>query len=88
MTPLEAARRIAAVGPQEYEGICCLCQRIIDGPEATPHRDDCPWLRMPQIVAALEAAGRVIDGYDDGLDKGSMRTLVNALAAALKGEPA
>ena len=66
MTPLEAARRMLDLGPMsdssggEYGEVCPFCEAGYYGPwgksEFRDHPDDCPWLVMPQIVAALEAA--------------------------------
>lgn len=58
MTPLEAARRLAATDPMtrvrdDVYGTCDWCG------DYDQHKADCPWLAMPQIVAALEAAEAV-----------------------------
>jgi hypothetical protein len=74
MTPLEAARRLAECEPYSPPllsadgSICAFCggdaddgrhwvegKGWIDG----PHCDDCPWLALPKIIAALEAAERL-----------------------------
>lgn len=57
MSPLEAARRLAATDPfvdNERAGTFCV---FCDAPKY--HASDCPWLAMPKIVAALEAAERM-----------------------------
>jgi hypothetical protein len=69
MTPLEAARKMMQQGPAfRYDNeylTCVFCGAEIEelppteygypGHPAEPHEDDCPWLLMPQIVAALES---------------------------------
>jgi len=40
-----------------------MCDAVIVGfahIEATDHKPDCPWLSMPKIVAALEAADAAV----------------------------
>lgn len=63
MTPLEAAQDIMSHGPPMIEDAWCgVCQRVIHplpGIDAGPHADSCPWLMMPQIIAALEAYEKV-----------------------------
>jgi hypothetical protein len=58
VTPLEAAQKIAEKGPYTYDqgGLWCL---FCDAESINPHASDCPWLMMPQIIAALEAAERL-----------------------------
>lgn len=69
MTPLEAAREYAKF-PDTYESSndmgaleirCARCDglaAVLDlGWPSIVHAGDCPWLVMPQIVAALEANG-------------------------------
>ena len=64
MTPLAAARLIAAEFPPTSEDACALCFGRVGWDhataESTNHEPACPWLLMPRIVAALEAADRVV----------------------------
>ena len=56
MTPLEAVKRLAETDPYAFqphsdERSCVACNEwASDG----AHASDCPWLALPQIVAALE----------------------------------
>jgi hypothetical protein len=94
VTPLDAARQIRAIEPLELD-TCVYCGG------GRPHAPDCPWLALPQIVAALEAAERVSSAWQadsDGRGDEVMpphRRLARliplfrsaaALSAALKGE--
>lgn len=56
MTLLEALRLIQEAGPPSGDMDQCICcgSRALD-----EHALDCPWMAMPKIVAALEAAERV-----------------------------
>lgn len=55
MSLLDDARRIMNAGPATYgEWECVLCHR--NGGDRLVHADDCPWLSLPKIVAALERA--------------------------------
>jgi hypothetical protein len=64
MAPLEAARCLAeGATPDNDDGFCVYCQRRIVGTQwakAVPHAPDCPWLALPAIVRALEAAERLV----------------------------
>lgn len=69
MSLLDDARRLAKSGFTPWEDSCRLKCELCgadgageDGP--FPHESDCPWLAMPQIVAALEAAEAVGTAYD------------------------
>jgi mono/diheme cytochrome c family protein len=91
VTPKEAARRLIRVGPPVYDTICLACHTPIetfDGGEL-PHAPDCPWLQMPKILAALEAAEQVVSRAfhpaRDGMQPG-YADAIKALVAALKGE--
>lgn len=58
MSILDDARRLAATDPwyeNERAGtsFCIACGMY------ESHADDCPWLALPRIVAALEAAERL-----------------------------
>lgn len=64
MSLIEDARRIMHAGPPTYgEWQCAICQ--IDGRDRLTHNQDCPWLSLPRIVRALEAARDVLDHIDD-----------------------
>ena len=52
MTPLEAARALAAANIED-EAWCAVCHM-------DPHGQACPVPMIPQIVAALEAAERIV----------------------------
>jgi hypothetical protein len=61
MSLLSAARAIAATEPlEEYGGVysCVYCRACRHSNQAfapvSQHANDCPWLAMPKIVAALE----------------------------------
>lgn len=65
MTPLEAAKALtdpeqngatymAATPDDGDQRYCMACNRRV-----TDHAASCPWLAMPQIVAALEAAENI-----------------------------
>lgn len=64
MSLLEDARRLAERGFTPWEDSChwtcesCGCHVETDEEASTwtGHAPDCPWLAMPRIVAALEAA--------------------------------
>jgi hypothetical protein len=60
VTPLEAAKALAATDNLRHDTIddvphCNFCGQDYE------HASDCPWLAMPQIVAALEAAQALVD---------------------------
>lgn len=69
MTLVEAARRLTERGFTPYDEDDAIICELCDQPVAvanTPngwagHAPVCPWLSMPRIVAALEAADRLID---------------------------
>ena len=66
MTLIEDARRIAAAGaPMSAHAWCWFCHaRLVgyfDFVNEQPHRPDCPWLSLPRIVAALEAAQALVE---------------------------
>ena len=69
MTPLEAARRIAATDPtyETYQGPhdCIFCDGTLYSQQdifpITGHKDDCPWLAMPRIIAILEASETIVN---------------------------
>lgn len=102
MSPLEAARqmleKLGYDGPQDrYElpytqSSCSLCDASTSEFFNMPHEPACPWLAMPRIVAALEAAERVVQAHEDpanDLGDGAAwipSTLIDALGTAPKGE--
>lgn len=55
---------------------CILCgwaatRAELDQPDMTlVHAEDCLWLSMPKIAAALEAAERMVDGLGNGVRGG------------------
>jgi hypothetical protein len=60
---LDDARRLTKIQPlEEDQGrqFCRVCGEEIGGyPAWEGHARDCPWLSMPKIVAALEAADAI-----------------------------
>jgi len=64
MSLLEDARKLLPIHPLEEEGgarYCRVCGEAIGGyPEWDGHAPECPWLSMPKIIGALEAAERLI----------------------------
>jgi hypothetical protein len=60
MSPLEAAREILE-GGASWDDYCPHCESTTwhHIGYAEGHKLDCPWLLMPQIVAALEAAENI-----------------------------
>lgn len=65
MTLLEDARHLAADDPECANRLCHHCGspgKPIRGREIQ-HTPDCPWLSMPKIVAALEAAERLASAW-------------------------
>lgn len=93
MSLIEDARRLAAQSVHEpYAGdhcVFCAGRRNVD--DHLPH---CPWLSMPRIVAALEAAQAVVDRAffrEDGTYEGrriGYTDALEALVSALRGEVA
>lgn len=58
MSAIEDARRLAGAEPVIHnkmtsENECAMCMGV-----SGDHVPECPWLAMPRIVAALEAAER------------------------------
>lgn len=58
MSLLYDARRIQNGGAIDVNGRCYFCGYDLAGDD--PHAPDCPWRSMPQIMATLEAAERLI----------------------------
>lgn len=54
---MEAAQMMLEQGTYGASGRCAFCHFDFDGKQ--PHAKDCPWLMMPQIIAALEAYEKV-----------------------------
>lgn len=92
MTPLEAARRLSPWYEYGPDRICNGCGRT-----APSHDAQCPWLRLPAIVAVLEAVERLIAPltYTEAEEHAGVSaeriqvvdsTLYAALVAAMRGE--
>lgn len=69
MSLIEDAKRLARSGFTPWEDSCHLTCEMCgedgageDGP--FPHSPNCPWLAMPRIVAALEAAEALVKVID------------------------
>lgn len=95
MNVLDAAKALAAREPLEaygevYSCVYCRAVQISDKSFApvTDHAPDCPWLQLPRIVAALEAAETFVEHMLDGDCEGQdgVCRIVDRLGAALKGE--
>jgi hypothetical protein len=100
MTPLEAAKALAALpmtvsvddGDAGHGEFGCCNQRDYLG-----HAANCPWLAMPRIVAALEAAERSLSALRDlpleakhiqsGYTKHILDGVQRELLTELKGDP-
>lgn len=90
MNLLESARRLAEVEPRRFSEmyatwVCLYCGAIreSDDPDhpAAEHGTTCAWLSMPRIVAALEAAERVVVvAGDDDQDEDALLALADALS--------
>ncbi len=82
MSLLDDAKQIAEIENLDDQGYCMYCP-------TTAHRElhvpDCPWLAMPKIVAALEAADRLIDRGGDE-DRAEWIALAEALDFPMQGE--
>lgn len=82
---VEDAKRLADAGSYDdggngslYEPSCIHCCGFPDD----PHKPDCPWLAMPRIVRALEAAQALVDA-DSMAEEALAR---RALVAAMQGD--
>lgn len=80
MTLLADARAIAETPNLDDQGYCVYCPEIV-----ADHSPGCPWLSMPQIVAALEAAERLVE-HDPAFVYADDRPAYDALKAALRGD--
>ncbi len=79
MSLLDAARRLVELGPPksceynsfdgEHVPIMACCGASTLG----PHLPRCPWLSMPRIVAALEAADAFLMALPEWKDKPELR---------------
>jgi hypothetical protein len=95
MSPLDAARRLAGHSPVADFDVGYGCH-VCEGPADIPigdtdwrvdHKPDCPWLALPRIIAALEAAERVAEIDALGDQNGwvdQMAQAVDDLGAALQ----
>lgn len=81
MSVLEDARRLTSTDPAATTDWCPFC----DGHQ---HTKVCPWLAMPRIVAALEAADAALDWLNavNIGDREARRTAADVLMAALRRE--
>ncbi len=93
MTPLEAARLLAEediLQFGDYATFCPACGGLRAFDAADKHigyeHDGCPWLALPQIVAALEAATNLVNSLDKTADGPPNYTLRESLRRALKAE--
>ncbi len=73
MSLIDDARRISeAEAPLMGDAWCWFCRARLVGFESVvpdqPHNQDCPWLSLPRIVAALEAAQSLVDETTIPLD--------------------
>lgn len=94
MTLLEDARRLAEKNPHDAGWACFSCG-MPNGRNSgfgDTHHTGCPWLALPKIVAALEAAEE-LSGFYGKLTfiggfpgSGELCRLTQALVAALRGE--
>ena len=72
MTPLEAIKAIYEEldedGPYINDRLmtCRLCKARLTNDH---HKPDCPWLQMPQIIMALEAAEAWADGFPGNISR-------------------
>lgn len=85
---VEAARRLIAggVSSDDYCQHCerCITFRLTGDNRDEEHAPDCPWLAMPQIVAALEAAQALSESLDQTADGPPNHARVQALKRALR----
>lgn len=94
MSLLDDARQLLNIQPIEELpgeiGMYCRCcgEKIGESPEFAGHEPDCPWLAMPRIVAALEAADAALDWLNavNIGDREARRTAADVLMAALRRE--
>jgi hypothetical protein len=97
MSLLDDARQLVIteptyVHPEVVGRICRYCRGESDGEGRNfRHEPKCPWLSMPKIVAALEAAQAASECLDEGVRTAFKGVCIeNArylLRTALKGEP-
>lgn len=85
VTPLEAAKALAAAKLVSVGGWCCVCGGLIEEPDsydpplplAEQHSPDCPVPKLPQIVVALEAASALSEavGFLDDARSGKIEAV-------------
>ena len=67
MSMLDDARKMQGRSPWflgHDASRCFYCNEVLSASHPMRgHADDCPWLSMPKIVAALEAAHRVVTAW-------------------------
>ena len=95
-TLLEAARWMAHNRPHEVGEACWYCNGgwPADFSAEDPPKVSCPWLALPRIVAALEAAERLAEVFGSRPPRFKAMTdqdaseadALRALVAALRGE--
>lgn len=82
MSILDDARRLEQRAPwPDDQAVCPFCDCWVG-----KHADTCPWLVLPRIVAALEAADLVLWGVDR--DSATMHVALADLRKAMQGEDA
>lgn len=97
MTLIEDAKNVACSYPlwTSPDGVmyCFVCPgwaQITVGGVDFVHHADCSWLAMPRIIAALEAAERVISALCEGKPRRGWimesHDALGALETALRGE--
>ena len=98
MSLLDDARNVVALGPcyvesiKPYEISCRYCgerpptiHSDHPGRSPIPHDTDCPWLAMPQIIAALEAVDGILkDEIISGCSDSCSAWVINQLRAAMR----
>lgn len=79
---VEMVGTVGRLGPDQGTVLkCAHCRQKLH-----EHAPDCPWLSMPKIIAALEAAEQFVDAFDRPLDKSTVNKRFAAFANALEGE--
>ena len=84
---LDAARALARPPLWTWDGECGFCDGTDSGDN---HAPDCPWLALPRIVAAIEAAEHFVsyNHYQDLLRQTvSYRALIEALRGGRTAAP-
>ena len=83
MSLVEDAKKLAEDG-WLYDGDCGGCDGTDDGYE---HTLDCPWLSLPRIVIALEAAERAAAEKEQSTHPDALWVALDELVAALAEPP-